>query len=180
MGCLFFPRIQAIPEQESAEALSQLKLGGFLRQVGHSSDLQLTLPNVTFTKTNFTSSSFTIRGVGDLCVGATCDQATAIHVNGTPIPGTRLFEAEFFDMERIEVLRGPQGTLFGRNATAGVVNLITVKPDLSGFHASGEAEYGNFNGMKAKGSFAAADNFPAVVKAGDNPTALGFGIRYNF
>ena len=36
------------------------------------------------------------------------------------------------------------------------------------------------NGMKAKGSFAAADNFPAVVKAGDNPTALGFGIRYNF
>ena len=96
-----------------------------------ASDLQLSLPNVTFTKTNFTSSSFTIRGIGDLCVGVTCDSATAIHVNDMPLLGTRLFETEFFDLERVEVLRGPQGTLFGRNATSGVVNFITAQPDLS-------------------------------------------------
>jgi iron complex outermembrane recepter protein len=133
----------------SAEALEK-------QQIENASDLQLTLPNVTFSKGNFTASSFTIRGIGDLCVGNSCDSATAIHVNGSPLLGTRLFETEYFDLERIEVLRGPQGTLFGRNATAGVVNFITAKPDLSGFHASGDAEYGNFNAYKLKGMVNAA------------------------
>jgi iron complex outermembrane recepter protein len=133
----------------SAEALEK-------QQIENASDLQLTLPNVTFSKGNFTGSSFTIRGIGDLCVGNSCDSATAIHVNGTPLLGTRLFETEYFDLERIEVLRGPQGTLFGRNATSGVVNFITAKPDLSGFHASGDAEYGNFNAYKVKGMVNAA------------------------
>jgi len=121
------------------------------QQIENSSDLQLTLPNVSFSKGNFTSSSFTIRGIGDLCVGVTCDSATAIHVNDTPLLQTRLFETEFFDMERIEVLRGPQGTLFGRNATSGVVNIVTAKPELGSFGAAGDAEYGNFNAYKLKG-----------------------------
>jgi len=128
----------------SAEALEK-------QQIKNSSDLQLTLPNVTFTKGNFTGSSFTIRGIGDLCVGVSCDSATAIHLDGTPLLGTRLFETEFFDLERVEVLRGPQGTLFGRNATSGVVNFIPVRPDLTGFKASGEVDYGNYNQIKTKG-----------------------------
>lgn len=121
------------------------------QQIKNASDLQLTLPNVTFSKGNFTGSSFTIRGIGDLCVGVSCDSATAIHLDGTPLLGTRLFETEYFDMERIEVLRGPQGTLFGRNATSGVVNFIPNRPNLSRFEASAEGEYGNFNSIKAKG-----------------------------
>lgn len=121
------------------------------QQIENSSDLQLTLPNVTFSKGNFTGSSFTIRGIGDLCVGVSCDSATAIHLDGTPLLSTRLFETEFFDLGRIEVLRGPQGTLFGRNATSGVVNIVPNRPDLNGFGAAGEFEYGNFNSMKAKG-----------------------------
>jgi len=121
------------------------------QQIENSSDLQLTLPNITFTKTNFTSSSFTIRGIGDLCVGVSCDQATAIHLNDQPLFSTRLFETEFFDLERVEVLRGPQGTLFGRNATAGVVNVVTAKPRMGEFQASGDAEYGNYNAIKVKG-----------------------------
>jgi outer membrane receptor protein involved in Fe transport len=128
----------------SSEALEK-------QQIKNASDLQLTLPNVTFSKGNFTGSSFTIRGVGDLCVGISCDAATAIHLNGTPLLATRIFETEYFDLERIEVLRGPQGTLFGRNATSGVLNFITAKPDLSGFHASAEAEYGNYDSIKLKG-----------------------------
>lgn len=121
------------------------------QQIENASDLQLTLPNVSFTKGNFTGSSFTIRGIGDLCVGVSCDSATAIHLNSAPLFGTRLFETEYFDLERIEVLRGPQGTLFGRNATSGVVNIVSAKPDLSGFGASAEFEYGNYNSIKAKG-----------------------------
>lgn len=140
-------RLQDVPIAVSAFSSESLEA----QQIDNPSDLQLTLPNVTFTKTNFTSSSFTIRGIGDLCVGVSCDSATAIHQNESPLIGTRLFETEFFDLERIEVLRGPQGTLFGRNATSGVVNVVTAKPDLSGFGASGEFEYGNYNSIKAKG-----------------------------
>ena len=124
------------------------------QQINTTSDLQLTLPNITFTKGNFTSSSsFNIRGIGDLCVGVTCDAATAVHVNDVPILGSPIFQNEYFDLERIEVLRGPQGTLFGRNATGGVINFITAKPDLSGIHASGDVEYGNYNSLRVKGMF---------------------------
>ncbi|WP_120716429.1 TonB-dependent receptor [Tsuneonella amylolytica] len=139
--------LQSVPIAVSAFSAEALES----QQIENASDLQLTLPNVSFTKGNFTGSSFTIRGIGDLCVGTSCDSATGIHTNGSPLFGTRLFETEYFDLERIEVLRGPQGTLYGRNATSGVVNIITAKPDLSGFHAAGEAEYGNFNSIKAKG-----------------------------
>ena len=128
----------------SSEALTE-------RQINNSTQLQLSLPNVTFSKGNFTGASFTIRGVGDLCVGVSCDSATAIHMNDLPLFATRIFETEFFDLERVEVLRGPQGTLFGRNATSGVVNLVSAKPDASALKASGEASYGNFNEIRLQG-----------------------------
>ncbi len=128
----------------SSEALTE-------RQINNASQLQLSLPNITFTKGNFTGSSFTIRGIGDLCVGGTCDSATGIASNDMPLFGTRIFETEYFDLERVEVLRGPQGTLFGRNATSGVINFVTAKPDLSGFKASGEASYGNYNEIRLQG-----------------------------
>ncbi|MEZ5709424.1 MAG: TonB-dependent receptor [Blastomonas sp.] len=140
-------RLQDVPIAVSAFSAEALEA----QQIENSSDLQLTLPNVTFTKTNFTSASFTIRGIGDLCVGTSCDSATAIHLNGSPLFSTRLFETEFYDLERVEVLRGPQGTLFGRNATSGVVNVVTAKPDFSGFSGSVDAEYGNYESIKAKG-----------------------------
>jgi iron complex outermembrane receptor protein len=139
-------RLQDVPIAVSAfssEALDK-------QQIKNTSDLQLTLPNVTFTKGNFTGSSFTIRGIGDLCVGVTCDSATAIHYNNAPLAGTRLFESEFYDMGQIEVLRGPQGTLYGRNATSGVINFKTQTPKLTSTEASVEAEYGNYNSVKGK------------------------------
>jgi len=151
-------RLQDVPIAVSAFSSEALEA----QQIKTPSDLQLTLPNVTFTKTNFTGASFTIRGIGDLCVGTTCDSATAIHLNGDPLFSTRLFETEFFDLERVEVLRGPQGTLFGRNATSGVVNVITAKPKLGAFEAAAEAEYGNYDSMKGK----AMVNIPIGQTAG--------------
>lgn len=142
-------RLQDVPIAVSAFTAKNLEQ----QQIVNPAALQQSLPNVSFTKTNFTSSSFTIRGIGDLCTGTSCDSATAIHVNDMPLVSTRLFESEFYDLERIEVLRGPQGTLFGRNATSGVVNFITAKPDLSAIHSSGELEYGNFDTKQAKAMF---------------------------
>nr|WP_310523110.1 TonB-dependent receptor [Polymorphobacter sp.] len=150
--------LQDVPIAVSAFSAETLQR----QQIQNSSDLQLTLPNITFSKGNFTGSSFTIRGIGDLCVGVTCDSATAIHVNGSPLVATRLFEAEFFDMERIEVLRGPQGTLFGRNATSGVINFITAKPDLNKMGAAGEVDYGNYNSLRLRGMF----NLPVTETLG--------------
>ncbi|MFD1611721.1 TonB-dependent receptor [Sphingomonas tabacisoli] len=140
--------LQTVPIAVSAFSADNLRQ----QQINSTSDLQLSLPNITYTKSNFTSSSsFNIRGIGDLCVGVTCDAATAVHVNDVPVIGSPIFQNEFFDVERIEVLRGPQGTLFGRNATGGVINFITAKPDLTGIHAAGEAEYGNYNSIRVKG-----------------------------
>jgi outer membrane receptor protein involved in Fe transport len=94
-----------------------------------------------------------------------CDSATAIHLNDMPLFATRLFETEYFDLERVEVLRGPQGTLFGRNATSGVVNFVTGKPDASAFKASGEALYGNYNEIRLQGmvNIPLGENFAARV-----------------
>ncbi len=142
-------RLQDVPIAVSAFSADNIEK----QQIVNPIALQQSLPSITFTKTGYTTSSFTIRGIGDLCVGVTCDQATAIHVNDMPLATTRLFESEFFDLERVEVLRGPQGTLFGRNATSGVVNFITAKPDLSGVHAAGEFEYGNYDSKRAKAMF---------------------------
>ncbi|QNE31440.1 TonB-dependent receptor plug domain-containing protein [Sphingomonas sp. NBWT7] len=139
--------LQEVPIAVSAFSAETLQA----QQIDNASDLQLTLPNVTFSKGNFTGSSFTIRGIGDLCVGISCDAATAIHINGTPLLATRIFETEYFDLERVEVLRGPQGTLFGRNATSGVINFISAKPRTDAFSASGELEYGNYDSIRAKG-----------------------------
>jgi hypothetical protein len=84
---------------------------------------------VNFSKGNFTGYNFQIRGIGSKLVSGSGDAGTGIHLNNAPLIANNLFETEFYDVERVEVLRGPQGTLYGRNATGGVVNLLTAKPD---------------------------------------------------
>jgi len=102
------------------------------RQVINPSDLQLNAPNVSFTATNFGASSFSIRGVGRLVISASADSGVSTHINEIPIE-SNLNAIEFFDVQRVELLRGPQGTLFGRNATGGTINMVTRMPDFDGF-----------------------------------------------
>jgi len=110
---------------------------------------------VTFSKTNFTGTNFQIRGIGSSLIGASADSGVEQHFNGVPLAHPRLFETEFFDVDRVEVLRGPQGTLYGRNATGGAVNVIAKRPthELGG---DGELQYGNYNLLEGK----AAINLP--------------------
>ena len=65
-----------------------------------------------------------------------------VHINGAPLGTTSTNEIGYLDMARVEVLRGPQGTLFGRNSTGGVVNMITNVPDLDAFSGSANIQYG--------------------------------------
>ena len=88
------------------------------------------VPNMTFTKTNFIGYSIQIRGIGTQAISATTDPAVAVAFNNTPFIRNRFFEQEFYDLQRVEVLRGPQGTLYGRNATAGVVNIISRQAEV--------------------------------------------------
>ena len=127
----------------SAETLEAAKIDG-------GPNLVLAVPNVSFAKGNFTGYNFQIRGVGSKLVAGSGDAGTGIHLNNAPLTANNLFESEFFDVERVEVLRGPQGTLYGRNATGGVVNLITAQPT-DEFEASLRLEAGNFGAKKVRG-----------------------------
>jgi iron complex outermembrane receptor protein len=118
-------------------------------------DMQFSVPNMLMSKGNFTTANISIRGIGNLAVGAASDSGTGVHFNGVYLNGGRIFETEFYDAERVEVLRGPQGTLYGRNTTAGVVNMITRKPDEE-FGGNINVEAGNYNHVKVKGAI----NFP--------------------
>jgi outer membrane receptor protein involved in Fe transport len=120
------------------------------RQIDQATDLQLNMPNVSFTKTNFTGSNFQIRGIGVSSVAASGDSGVEQHFNSMPVKNPRLYETEFFDVQRVEVLRGPQGTLYGRNATGGAVNVIARKPEKD-FTGNVELEAGNYGALKAKG-----------------------------
>ncbi len=138
--------LQDVPIAVSAfdqNALEKSKIDG-------GPNLVLAVPNVNFSKGNFTGYNFQIRGIGSKLVAASGDAGTGIHLNNAPLIANNLFETEFYDMERVEVLRGPQGTLYGRNATGGVVNLITAKP-VDTFQANARAEYGNYNSIKLRG-----------------------------
>ena len=127
----------------SAEALEAAKIDG-------GPNLVLAVPNVNFSKGNFTGYNFQIRGVGSKLVAGSGDAGTGIHLNNAPLTANNLFESEFFDVERVEVLRGPQSTLYGRNATGGVVNLISAKPT-DDFDALIRLEAGNFGTKKVRG-----------------------------
>ena len=92
-----------------------------------------------------------IRGVGSSNNTELGDPAAATHLNGVYVPRPSGFGAAFFDIERVEVNIGPQGTLRGRNATAGSVDIIPWGPGIGSNDGGIEASYGNFNDYRVEG-----------------------------
>jgi len=145
--------VQNIPIAITAMSQEQLTA----TQTAGGPDLVKQVPNLTFTKTNFTGYSIQIRGIGTQAISVTTDPAVAVAFNDIPFIRNHFFEQEFFDVGQVEVLRGPQGTLYGRNATAGVVNLTSAKPT-DQFEAMASADVGNYHGRRLEGMI----NLPIV------------------
>ena len=150
--------IQTVPI--AITALSQEQLTS--RQIAGGPDLVKEVPNLTFSKTNFTGYNIQIRGIGTQAISVTTDPAVAVALNDIPFIRNHFFEQEFYDVNQVEVLRGPQGTLYGRNATAGVVNVISAKPT-DQFEAMASADIGNYHNRRFEGMI----NIPIVDDRAD-------------
>jgi outer membrane receptor protein involved in Fe transport len=167
-------KLQKVPIAVSAFGQDQLQK----QKIDGGPNLVLAVPNVNFSKGNFTGANFAIRGIGSKLVAASGDAATGVHINNAPMIASNLFEAEFYDVERVEVLRGPQGTLYGRNATGGVLNIITAKPKIDQWQANGRIEYGSEDSWKLKGMVnVPLGDMAALRLAGTYLTRGGFGIN---
>lgn len=86
-----------------------------------------------------------IRGVGNFATNAFAESSVAFNLDGVYISRSWAIRGSFFDLDRVEVLKGPQGTLYGRNASGGAVNIITAKPKLDELGGFAEFQAGNFN-----------------------------------
>jgi len=148
--------VQDVPIAVTAVSPKQLENAG----VVDVRDIAQVAPSFS---TNSAQSStrtptFQIRGVGTAGNNLGFESAVGVFIDGAyqSRPGIAL--SEFVDVERLEVLRGPQGTLFGRNTTAGAINLTTKRPDLSEFGGFANATYGNLDLLSVQG----AVNVPIV------------------
>ncbi|RIV85837.1 TonB-dependent receptor [Aurantiacibacter zhengii] len=113
-------------------------------------DLTRLVPSLTVQPVDI-STSFSIRGVGALAINAFQENAVAYNVDGIYFARPSAPAGTLFDIERIEVLRGPQGTLYGRNATAGAVNVVSRMPVLGETSANLLAELGTYDTRKLQG-----------------------------
>ena len=118
-------RLQDVPlavTVYSGEALSE-------RQISTLSDLSQIAPSVQFTQsTNALNSSVQIRGVGTSVFSSAVEPSVSFVVDGVVLSRQGQAFTDLIDIERVEVLRGPQSTLFGKNASAGVINVVTKRP----------------------------------------------------
>ena len=132
-------------------------------------DLLLNVPNANYSRGNFGGFDFKIRGIGVDVVAFSGTTGVSINENELPLSGNNFANTDFYDVQRVEVLRGPQGTLYGRNATGGAVDIITNQPtrDFGGYATVG---YGNYNAVKVSG----AVNIPL----GDDWALRVAGFRY--
>ncbi|WP_070151987.1 TonB-dependent receptor [Sphingobium phenoxybenzoativorans] len=137
----------------SIAALGQEKL----LQAGISKvdDLARLVPGFTSNMTPFGTSVYTIRGIGfqDSTLGASPTVST--YIDEIPVPFSQQALGMMLDVERVEVLKGPQGTLYGQNSTGGAINFIAAKPT-DDFQAGFNADYGRFNDADLQGFLSGA------------------------
>ncbi|MCG8440770.1 MAG: TonB-dependent receptor [Caulobacterales bacterium] len=142
--------VQDVPLAVSVYSADLLQNSG----IRNFQDLQVIAPglNVTSTSNQFVTTP-RIRGVGTVGDNPGLESSVGIVIDGVPRPRPGAGFNDLGEIERIEVLRGPQGTLFGKNTSAGIINVITRRPEYE-FGVNGEASYlfGDFEGYGVSGS----------------------------
>ncbi|HWA61935.1 MAG TPA: TonB-dependent receptor [Caulobacteraceae bacterium] len=130
----------------------QAASGDKLLQLGvhDTSDLQKIVPGFQSTPTYYGTYVFTIRGVGFQDTSLAGSPTVSVYLDEAPLPFSALTNGASLDLQRVEVLKGPQGTLFGENATGGAINYVANKPSDS-FDAGVDASYGRFNDADISG-----------------------------
>ena len=115
-------------------------------------DMAQMVPNMDIATINGQSTPIiSMRGVRSTNETELGDPAVGVHLDGIYSPRMQGVLALMFDNERVEILRGPQGTLFGRNSTVGSINIVTAKPKLQGLRGKCQHSYGNYNSREAPG-----------------------------
>lgn len=149
-------------------ALSVLGAEG-LRDQGVTDPTRLAdaVPNLAIDRVNGNGLQITIRGVSSTDVSEKGDPSAAFLSDGVYIARPQAQEVSLYDLERVEVLRGPQGTLYGRNTTAGLINAISARPR-DRFEASGDIVYGNFDTVQATGMINVPLGESAAIRAAAN------------
>lgn len=127
----------------SGEALIQ-------RGISSTSDLAKIVPGLTAQPSPFNTPVYTMRGVGFYESTLSATPTVAVYTDEVPLPFSAMTKAAALDLERVEVLKGPQGTLFGQNTTGGAINYIAAKPTQS-FSAGADLSYGRFSTADVQG-----------------------------
>lgn len=119
--------------------------------ITETANLSKLVPSLVVQPTGGTTSFF-LRGVGTASQNSFSENAIAFNYNGVYIGRPTAPAGVFYDLERVEVVKGPQGTLYGRNATGGAINVLPRKAQIGRFLAEGLLEYGNYDSKKAFGA----------------------------
>ncbi len=168
--------LQSVPVAVTAQTAAQLEN----KSIDEPTDLSrivpsLYVPQAASAKPNI--AFFTLRGQtgGDNIL--TVSQPVGLYIDGVNVPHPVGANGSFFDLSRVEVLKGPQGTLYGRNTTAGAINFITRNADWEGMHGFVQGELGSFKGRKAVGAvnIPIAEDMLAARIAGQYWKRDGFG-----
>lgn len=142
-------RLQDVPIAVSAFSATEMEA----RQITETLDAMTYVPNVVSVNNDGlgTANSYFMRGLGNSESIATFDPPVGTYINDIYISRQNANNFSFFDVERIEVMRGPQGTLFGRNTTGGAISIIMKKPaeEMAGFV---EAGFGRYDQITLRGS----------------------------
>ena len=119
------------------------------QQITTATDLRLIAPSLNFTPSaNARGEGFAIRGVGTAIFSDTVEQSVGVVVDGVVLGRSGQATGDLLDLERVEVLRGPQGMLFGKNASAGLISITTRRPQLGATTFDVSASYATLNELK--------------------------------